>query len=176
VLSKLSPSPIDIPDIPLNEYPAGVDSHAEIFEMLWEQTGLRLERNTVERFNFDEERGYCGTYDDHSEKMYGDITCQRSMKKYHFDGASVILDLKTSKEAKEKHYLQLGAYYAFIKKPPQYGIVACLCPYTDSKTPYGCKNPNLLPKLYVLEREELIEYRDKFYVMLKEWWTRHDSR
>ena len=176
VLSKLSPSPIEMPDISIDEYPAGIDSYAEIFEMLWEQSGLRLERNTVEHFSFDEYFGYCGTFDCHSERLYGDITCQRTMIKYHFNGESAIIDLKTSKEAKEKHYLQLGAYYAFIKKPPQYGIVVCLCPYTRADTPYGNKNKNLLPRVYVLTREELIEYRDKFYVMLKEWWNRHDRK
>lgn len=176
VLSKLSPSPIDIPDIPLNVYPEGVNSYAEIFEMLWEQTGLRLERNTVEKFNFDEDRGYCGTYDDDSERICGDIKDERTGEIITFNGESCILDLKTSKEAKEKHYLQLGAYYPFVKRPPMFGIVACLCPYTDAKTPYGNKNPNLLPRIYVLTREELMSYRDQFYVMLKEWWSRNDSR
>jgi len=175
ILSKLSTSPIDIPDIPLNEYPEGVDSYAEIFEMLFEQTGLRFEKTTVERFEVNEELGYCGTRDINGT-VYGEVRCARTGNTYDFKGAKVIGDLKTSKEAKEKHFLQLGAYAPFIKPFPDYGLVMCLCPYTRANTPYGNKNPNLLPMIYVIEREELMSYRDKFYVMLKEWWSRNDRK
>jgi len=175
VLSKLSPSPIDIPDIPLNNYPEGIDSYAEIFQMLWEQTGLSITKATVEQFGVDEERGYCGTRDLNGLAS-GEVKDERRGEKVKFSAASIIGDLKTSKEAKEKHFLQLGAYYPFIKNPPMYGLVICLCPYTRADTPYGCKNPNLLPKIYVLEREELMSYRDKFYVMLKEWWSNNDRK
>ncbi len=175
VLSKLSPSPIEMPDIPIAEYPDGVDSYAEIFEMLWEQTGLTVKKATVEKFEVDEERGYCGTRDLNCV-IFGNVKDERTGQNFTFDASSILGDLKTSKEAKEKHFLQLGAYYPFVKPVPQYGAVICLCPYTNAKTPYGNKNPHLLPKIYILTREELMSYRDKFYVMLKEWWSRHDRK
>jgi hypothetical protein len=175
VLSKLSPSPIEMPDIPISEYPEGVESYAEIFEMLWEQTGLSFRKATVERFEVDEDLGYCGTRDINGE-VYGEVKDERTGETITFKGTQTIGDLKTSKEAKEKHFLQLGAYYPFVNPVPQWGLVMCLCPYTRADTPYGNKNKNLLPKVYVLTREELMLYRDKFYVMLKEWWKRHDSR
>ena len=175
ILSKLSTSPIDIPDIPLNEYPEGVDSYAEIFEMLWYQTGLRFKKTTVERFEVDEKLGYCGTRDIDGE-VYGEIKDAGTGKRYTFNGAQIIGDFKTSKDAKEKHFIQLGAYYPFVKNPPQYGLVICLCPYTRANSPYGNKNPNLLPLIYVIEREALLSYRDKFYDMLKEWWSRNDRK
>jgi len=175
ILSKLSPSPIDVPDIPIDEYPDGVDSYAEIFEMLWEQTGLSIKKATCEKFEVDEERGYCGTRD-FDGYAYGDIKDEITQDHLTFKGAAVIGDFKTSKEAKEKHFLQLGAYMPFVKPEPQYGIVICLCPYTRANTPYGNKNPNLLPRVYVIQREELLSYRDKFYDMLKEWWSRNDRK
>lgn len=175
VLSKLSPSPIEMPDIPIGEYPEGVDSYAEIFEMLWEQTGLDVRKTTVERFEVDEDRGYCGTRDMDGQ-VYGTVKNEITGLPITFTGNRVIGDLKTSKEAKEKHFLQLGAYYPFVNPVPHFGLVICLCPYTRADTPYGNKNKNLLPKVYVLTREELMQYRDKFYVMLQEWWNRHDRK
>lgn len=175
VLSKISPSPIEMPNIPIDEYPDGVESYAEIFEMLWEQTGLRVEKATVEHFDVDEERGYCGTRDINGE-FYGTVKNEITGDPITFTGNQTIGDLKSAFVAKEKHFLQLGAYYPFVKPVPQYGAVICLCPYTDAKSPYGNKNPHLLPKIYILTREELMQYRDKFYVMLKEWWNRHDRK
>lgn len=172
VLSKLSPSPIDIPDIPITDYPEGIDSYAEIFEMLWENTGLSIKKATCEKFEVNEQLGYCGTRDLDGQ-AFGEVKDERTGKTYSFKWSEVIGDFKTSKEAKEKHFIQLGAYFPFVKPQPTHGLVICLCPYTRADTPYGNKNPNLFPKVYVLTRDELLDYRDKFYVMLKEWWKLH---
>jgi len=169
VLSKLTPCAIEMPDVPLNEYPVGVDSFSELFEMLWEQTGIKVENATVEKFSFDEARGYCGTYD-LSGKLTGEVKNEIDSRHYTFSGSSALIDLKTSKEAREKHYLQLGAYFPFVKPEPDYGVVICLCPYTDAKTPYGNKNPHLLSKVYVLDKDTLMMYRDQYYDLLKKWW------
>jgi hypothetical protein len=32
------------------------------------------------------------------------------------------------------------------------------------------KNPNLIPKVWLLTEKELEKYRREFYKMLKEWW------
>ena len=146
-----------------------MESFAEIFEMLWNNTGLKVEKATVEKFCFDEQRGYCGTFDI-AGKLSGNVKCQRTGIDFVFFDNTALLDLKTSKEAQEKHFLQLGAYFPFVKPEPFYGLVVCLCPYTDSSTPYGNKNPNLIPRIYVLDKETLIMYRDRFYEMLREWW------
>lgn len=176
VLSKLSPSPIDMPDIPVGDYPEGIQNYADLFEMMWIDSGLTVKRATCEKFSYDDELGYCGTYDLDC-KISGTVTCQRTFKKYEFHDDPVLLDFKTSKEGKEKHFLQLGAYEHFIsKKKVRYGIIACLCPYTRTDTPYGNKNPNLIGKFYIVEREELILYQQRFFEMLADWWSKNGER
>ena len=165
VLSQVSPIPIDMPDYSIDEYPADVQVFADLFEMMWKETGLRIRRATCERFGFDESAGYCGTFDLNG-LVTGEVHDKRTAIKYQFNDDSCLIDLKTSKEAKEKHFLQLGGYYNLIKEPIQYGLVVCLCPYSK-------KNPHLIPKIYVLNKEELEDYRDKFLAMVREWWSKN---
>lgn len=166
VLSSISPVPIDMPDYPISDYPEGTQTYADLFEMMWKDTGLRIRRATCERFGVDERAGYCGTFD-MTGLFTGEVHDKRNGKDYVFADSFCIGDLKSSKEAKEKHFLQLGGYYNLIKEPINYGLVVCLCPYSD-------KNPHLIPKIYVLTKEELEDYRDKFLAMVREWWSKND--
>lgn len=165
VLSSISPVPIDMPDYPLSEYPDNIQTYADLFEMMWRESGLRIKRATCERFGVDENAGYCGTYD-MTGLVTGEVHDKRNGRDYVFNSDFCLVDLKTSKEAKDKHFLQLGGYFNLIKEPIQYGLVVCLCPYSD-------KNPHLIPKIYVLTKEELEDYRSKFLAMVREWWSKN---
>lgn len=100
VLSSISPVPIDMPDYGIDEYPEGTQTFADLFEMMWRDTGLKIRRATVEKFGFDESYGYCGTFDLHGLAT-GDIHDKRSGQHYQFIDSPILGDLKTSKEAKE---------------------------------------------------------------------------
>ncbi|OPZ49164.1 MAG: hypothetical protein BWY95_00278 [Bacteroidetes bacterium ADurb.BinA104] len=169
VLSKISPTPIDEPDMPVRLYPENAMTYADHFEMMWDELGLIVKRATCERKCVDEKKGYCGTFDC-AGVVTGEIRDKKHGQVINLRNARCLIDLKTSVEAKEKHFLQLGAYSGFFKEKPEYGLVICLCPYTYDMHSGKPKNPNLIPKVWLLTEKELEKYRREFYKMLKEWW------
>jgi len=165
VLSRISPTEIEAPGIPVKKYPKDARKYADLFDMMWDDLKIKVERPVCEKFNADEMLGFCGTFDMFGE-VYGVIGDKRPEgrgRKIELNGHKCLIDLKTSKEASEKHFIQLGGYSLFAPEVPDYGIVVCLCPYIE-------KNRYIIPKCYVLDRVELLRYKQKFKNLLYDWW------
>lgn len=166
VLSKISPTPIEMPEFPVSQYPENSAHYAELVEMMWQDLRFSISRATCEKFHANIELGYCGT-PDCKGLVSGSFRDKRTGKEVMIKNKKVLFDLKTSFEAKESYYYQLAAYSLFYESPPDYAMVICLCPYIE-------KNEYLLPRVYLLEQKELISYQNLFKKMIKSWWKEHE--
>ncbi len=162
VLSKLSPTPIEAPEFPVDEYPENSAMYADLFETMWRDLNIEVRRAVCEKKMVNEKVGFCGTFDCKG-LVSGTIRDKKHGRDITFKNNKCLIDLKTSQEAREKHFIQLGGYSLFFDPVPEYGLVVCLCPYIE-------KNEYLLPKVYVLTQKELINYQRKFVKMAKDWW------
>lgn len=166
VLSKISPTPIDLPDIPAKDYPKDAMERADVFEMMWDDLNLTIHQPICEKFNYSEDYGYCGTYDLAAivSGVIGDKRPEGRGRKVYLDESKCLIDLKTSADVKEGYYYQLGAYSLFTPFVPDYGIVVCMHPWVTPKRKY------LIAMCYVLDRNELMGYKQKFLNLLSDWW------
>jgi hypothetical protein len=172
VLNKISSVPLPMPVIPRKENPKDARKYADLFQMMWDQLGLKVSRARCEQFGHSDKYRYCGTYDIHGN-MTGTVKDKRkegNNRVITLNGESVLLDLKTSVQPRDDaYYYQLGGYAELIDAEIDYGIIACLCPYIE-------RNKMLLPKLYILDHNELQHYRQEFIKMTDLWWNLYGNK
>ncbi len=143
VLKKLVKHSLPDPDIEYKKLPGNARDLCEIAELqfddLTESGTIEIQpgRIDVEQTEIHRKHRYAGTYD-----------LAATMKVNGGDFKWTIADIKTSAQAHDNHFVQLGAYSLLINPPPEQGVIICLCPYEQ-------KNQGLQGKIYVIDKEEL---------------------
>ena len=159
VLQQISGVSLPLPDFPFSEYPADILEYCDIAEDMWvtveEKIGKMTRPMYVEQLVVDPDAGFHGHYD---------LKCA-------INGKITMIDIKTSRVARDSHFIQLGAYSLpqlhDIDVPVQ-GYVISLCPYDNT-------NPTLEPKIYPVDGIELKQYGQDFLNMCRKWHKKHDG-
>jgi hypothetical protein len=159
VLQQISGISLPLPDFPFSEYPVDIEEYCDVSEDMWCQVTDKIGKigrpMLVEQLVVDEVVGFHGHYD---------LKCV-------VGGVTTMIDIKTSKEARDSHFIQLAAYslpQLHTKDIPTQGYVISLCPYSDV-------NPTLEPKIYPMDSLELKTRGQEFIKMCRKWHIQHAS-
>ncbi len=146
ILSQISTSAIEFPDLEMDRYPPGIEKICDRAERMFFGLGLKIVNPVCEQFGYNDKHRYCGTFD-----LFGEI-----------NDVKTLIDIKTSETVKDpEYYLQLGAYSLLTPWPPLQAMIICLPrPGRTAKT----------AGVYKLEYAQLMEWQDKFIEITKEWW------
>ena len=157
VLQQIAGVSLPLPEFPFSEYPKDIEEYCDVAEDMWCQVTDKIGKPRrpilVEQLVVDEVAGFNGTYD---------LKCM-------VGGMPTIIDIKTSKEARDSHFIQLGAYalpQLHDTDIPKQGWVVSLCPYSDV-------NPTLEPKIYPMDSLELKTKGNEFLNMCRKWHKAH---
>lgn len=160
ILNKLSDTLLPLPEPTMAEWEEPMEAQIEIAEIMFDELDLDLgyPRN-VEFLLINHNYKYAGRcdllapLDLHDGKGY----------------VQTLIDLKTSREARATHKLQMGGYYDAIpdNKKPQRAVLVCIHPYEKN-------NPSLEGHTVKIEMKELLGYRDRFRTLATDFHKKFD--
>jgi len=163
VLNSLADKTIELPDIPVSEYPDDLLYLTDVMECMWNQSGLsaRLKYpRRIETTLISDNYRFAGKPD-----LRAPVVCEDGVTRL------AIIDLKTSPRVYDSYIYQLAAYGLMMEESPvhgtfpEIGMVINLCPYED-------KNPGLEPKIREFTQGTLLNYADKFKTMAETYHAR----
>jgi len=147
ILSKLAVRAIPFPDTPLSEYPADARNRADLAEMMWDDLDLTIGYpRHVEKTIINRSSKYAGQLD---------LLAPISSESRKIDDMMTLADLKTSKQIRKSHCLQIGGYYEALGRTPDRGMIITLHTYE-----YG--NHYLQPTFKILSRDSMDQMADEF--------------
>jgi len=155
ILAPLHMGLLELPDIPMTEWYTDTLEIVENGEYMWNTLDIKVGfPRLVEHLIIHRKEKYAGRLD-----MCAPIS---------FDGdefINTIVDLKTSKQVRDVHKIQMGGYYGALpdKQKPEQGLIVGLPPESKSLTPHTT----------FLYKEDLLKYEEQFYELAREWHKRH---
>jgi len=167
VLNGLSDMTLELPDIPMSEYPRDLGKFVDIVEYLWNASGM------PERLGYPRYIESTLISDRYMFAGKPDLRCPIKNDDGEFELA--IVDLKTSPQVYDSHIYQLAAYGIMMEESPEHqqfpeaGYVVNLCPYK-------AKNPHYIPQVSRFESSALRDYSIRFIQMAENYHERVTSR
>jgi len=151
ILNSLAPQTLETPDIPFDKLPYDTLKMVDLCQIMWDELDLEIGYpRKVEKFAINAEYRFAGKPD-----LVAPIK-----------GVYTLVDLKTSREVRESHKLQMGGYSVLLEKTPERAILVSLHPHERG-------NAHLRAHMVVMPRRELDEYADRFIEMAKEFHKRN---
>lgn len=163
VLNSLADRTIELPEIPVDEYPPDLGELVEIVSYLWDRSGFAARvgyPRKIETTLISDRYQFAGKPDLRCPLMGDDGKVRLA-----------VVDLKTSPVVREEYLFQLAAYGLMMQESPDHnrfpdvGVIVNLCPFTD-------KNPYLEPAATEFKQSVLLEYAAKFIEMTENYHAR----
>lgn len=163
ILNSLSDMTIEIPDIPVDEYPDDLEDLLDVVDYLWAKSDFASRIGHPRKIE--------STLISDRYKFAGkpDLRCPVKNEQGRYELA--VIDLKTSAHVREEYLYQLAAYGLMMEESkehgrfPDRGIVINLSPYED-------KNRYMEPKVSEYQKSVLLKYAEEFIVMAENYHAR----
>jgi hypothetical protein len=157
ILNPLSTSRLELPEFGFSDFPENAKDLADIGEILFKSKNIVFEdERYVERSVVSDKHKYGGKVDLLARIKFPDR--DRS--------PLVLIDIKTSKTAYDKHFLQLGGYYnALVEEglEPDEGAIIIVHPYVKS-------NPRLEAHLYPISKQTMEKDASAFLELVEQFY------
>jgi hypothetical protein len=150
ILNGLAPNTLELPDIPFDEIPKDALHKVDLGEIMWDELNLEIGHpRRIEKFAINREFKFAGKPD-----LVAPV-----------NNVYTLVDLKTSREVRENHKLQMGGYHELLDRTPEQAMLVSLHPNERG-------NSHLRAHTVVIPRKDLDEYADRFIEMAKEFHRR----
>lgn len=150
ILNGLAPQSLELPDIPYDDIPKDALHRVDLGEIMWDELGLEIGHpRRIEKFAMNREFKFAGKPD-----LVAPV-----------NGIYTLVDLKTSREVRETHRLQMGGYHELLERTPEQAMLVSLHPNERG-------NAHLRAHTVTICRKDLDEYADKFVELAKEFHKR----
>jgi hypothetical protein len=163
ILNSLADMTIEIPDIPVHEFPEGLEDWLDIVDYLWASSNFEARigyPRQIETTLVSNRYKFAGKPDLRCPVMGADGTQRLA-----------VVDLKTSNAVYDKYLYQLAAYGLMMEESPVHGrfpdigIVINLSPYED-------KNPTMVARVSEFPKQKLLKYAAEFIEMAESYHKR----
>ena len=150
ILNELAPQTLELPDICFEDIPKDALKRVELSQLMWEELGLKIGHpRKVEKFAVNNEFKFAGKPD-----LVAPI-----------NDVYTLVDLKTSREVRENHKIQMGGYSVLLERTPEQAMLVSLHPNSRG-------NEFMRAHTVIMPRKELDEYAERFIEMTKEFHKR----